>query len=104
MPSGSVRHPHLVVILGMDIKSDFVPRDLLMRKNTDQVSCDGPTVLPTSLLGQLLRVFIQLCRCDVSVFLKILLAADECLFDVAAQLVLSRIVADNVGPPEIRFP
>lgn len=36
--------------------------------------------------------------------MKIPFAAGECLFDVAAELVLQRIASYNVGPPKIGFP
>jgi len=32
---------------------------------------------------------------------KILLAAGKCLFHIAAEFVLQRIVSYNVGPPEV---
>ena len=104
LSSGSIRHSHPVVILGMDIKSDLVPCDLLVRENANQMSGDGSAVLPARCLRQLLGVRVQFGRRDLRMLLKILLAAGKRLFDVAAEFSFERIVAYNVGPAEICLP
>jgi hypothetical protein len=81
----SVRQPDPVVILGVDIKSDFVLRNLLVRKDANQLSCDGTAVLPASSLRQVLRVLIKFGRSDLTMFVKILLAGGKCLFYIAAE-------------------
>jgi hypothetical protein len=90
LSASSIRHSHPVVILGVDIKSDLVASDLLMRKNANQMSCNGPAVLPASLRRQFLCELIQLRRGDLRVFLKILLAARKRLLHVTATPVLQR--------------
>ena len=100
----SVRQPHPVVILGVDIKSDLVSCDLLMRKNTNQMARNGTAIFPASLFRQLLRVRIELGCGDLGMFVKMPLAAGECLFDITAEFVLQRIVSYNVSPPEVGLP
>jgi hypothetical protein len=96
--------PHTVLVLRMDIESDFVPCDLLVRKHANKVSCDGAAILPASLLGQSLRVAVQFHAGDIKVFLKIVFAAGECLCDVAAKFLLERIISDHEGAAEVSFP
>src|ERR1700685_3499087 len=100
----SVRQLHSVGIAGVDIKSDLIVGDLLVRKNANEMACDGATVLPASLLSQLLRARIKLGCGDLRMFMKILLAAGKCFFNIAAQFVLQRIVSHNVGATEVGFP
>src|SRR5450631_2689460 len=75
-----------------------------MREHTNQMSCDGPAVLPAGLLRQKLRKAVQLRRGDVRVLLKMLLTFGEPFFDVTAKLLLERIVSNYVGAPKISFP
>jgi hypothetical protein len=91
LSAGSVRYPHTVVILGVDINSDLVPWDIFMRKNANQMSCNRPAVLPARLRRQFLRAPVQLCRGDLRVFAKIPFAAGERLLDGAAQLAFQCI-------------
>lgn len=71
------------MVLGTDIESDLVACDFLVREHSDQVSCDGPTVLPAKSCRQLLGVTIEFRCSDISVLLKISLAAGERLLDIA---------------------
>jgi hypothetical protein len=76
-----------------------------MPENLNQVPCNGTAVLPASLLRQSLRVRrTKVSRGDLWMFMKIPLAAGECLFNIAAEFVLQRIVSSNLGPPEVGFP
>jgi hypothetical protein len=50
----SIWHPHSAVIFGMNVETNFVPCDFFMRKDPNQMSCDGAAVLPARLFRQLL--------------------------------------------------
>jgi|GEM_PF-5423000 len=75
-----------------------------MRKNANQMACYGTAVLLASLFRQLLRVRTQLGCGDLRMFVKLLLAAGKCLFNIGAELVLQGIVSYNVSPPEVGLP
>src|SRR5260370_14860073 len=75
-----------------------------MRKDANQMSCNGSAVLPASLLRQVLRVRIKLGCGDLRVFVKILLAAGKCLFNIAPEFVFQGLFSYSVGPPEVGFP
>jgi hypothetical protein len=75
-----------------------------MRKLANPMARNGTAVLPPRSLRQLLCVRIKLGCCDLRMFVNILLAAGKCLFNIAAEFVLQRIVSYDVGPPEVGFP
>jgi hypothetical protein len=93
LSAGSVWRPHSVVVLGMNIKRDLIPRDFLVGEHPDQMAGNGATVLPSRLLCQLLCVAVELSASDRWVFVEILLPFAEPRLDVAAQLLLQRIVS-----------
>jgi hypothetical protein len=66
----------------MDIKADFVPWNLLVRKHANQMPRNRTAVLPASLLRQLLGASIQIRPGEIIVFVKIervgYRAADAC--------------------------
>lgn len=60
-----VEAPHPVRIVGVNIQSDFIFGDSLMRKLSNQVSRDGPAIFPAGVARQFLRMLLEFDGGDV---------------------------------------
>jgi hypothetical protein len=76
---------HAAWILRMDVKTDLVTRNFLVRELPQQVACDRTAVFPAIFRRQVLRMPVELRGGDVGMLLEILLALDERFADVVAQ-------------------
>ncbi len=64
---------HANRILGMNIQTDLVSRNSLVRKMSDQMSRDRSAILPAIFCGKFVRVAIQFVCLDVGMAFEILL-------------------------------
>src|SRR5882672_6043933 len=98
-----IRHPHAIVVLGMNVERDLVACNFLVWEYAYQMSGNWAAVLPARLFRQLAGILMQFRSGDIDALLKVLLASRESLFYVTAQLLFHGIAANDVRSAKVRF-